>query len=78
MSPFDDKRLILEGGMKTLPFGHAEAIEATVLEVDPEWDAPTQDENEDLFGEKSENDNESDRILLASTENSHPIPVSTE
>ena len=57
LSPFDDKRFILEGGIKTLPYGHADAIEATDLESDPEWDAPTQDEIEDLFGEEWETDN---------------------
>ena len=44
LRPFDDKGFILEGGIKTLPYGHADAIEATDLETDPEWDAPTQDE----------------------------------
>ena len=72
LSPFDDKRFILEGGIKTLPYGHADAIEATDLESDPEWDAPTQDEIEDLFGEEWETDNESDSTLPASTESWQP------
>ena len=66
LSPFDDKRFILEGGIKTLPYGHADAIEATDLENDPEWDVPTQDENEDLFGEEWETDKDSDSTLPAS------------
>ena len=70
--PSDDKRFILEGGMKTLPYGHADAIDATDLETDPEWDAPTQDEIDDLFAEEWESDNESDSTLPASTENWQP------
>ena len=68
LSPFDDKPFVLEGGIKTLPYGHADAIEAPDLETDPEWDAPTHDENEDLFAEEWESDNESDSTLPASTE----------
>ena len=49
LSPVDDKRFIFEGGLKTFSFGHADAIEAADLETDPEWDAPTQNEIEDLF-----------------------------
>ena len=72
LSPFDDKRFILEGGIKTLPYGHAGAIEATNLESDPECDAPTQDEIQDLFGEEWETDNESNSTLPASTESWQP------
>ena len=72
LSPFDDKRFILEGGIKTLPYGQADAIEATDLETDPEWDEPTQDEIEDLFAEEWETDDESDKTLPASTESWQP------
>ena len=54
--------------MKTLPVGHANAIEATDLETDPEWDAPTQDEVENLFEEDSEIHNDSLSTLTVSTE----------
>ena len=67
LSPFDDKCFILEGSLKTLPFAHADAIEATDLETDPELDATTHDEIEDLCAEEWETDNESDSTLLAST-----------
>ena len=52
LSPFDDNCFIHEGGIKNLPYGHADAIEATDLESDPEWDETTQDEIQDLFGEE--------------------------
>ena len=71
-SPFDDKRFIREGGIKNLPYGHADAIEATDLETDPEWAASTQDEIEDLFAEELGSDNESDSTLPASTESWQP------
>ena len=76
--PFDDKRFILEGGIRTLPYGHADAIEATDLEKDPEWDAPTQDEIEDLFGEEWETDNESDSTLPACWQPPDPALESCE
>ena len=41
--------------MKTLPYGHADTIEATDLESDPEWDAPTQDEIQNLVWGRMEN-----------------------
>ena len=69
LSPLNDKRFILEGGIETLPYVHAEAIESTDLECDPEWEAPTQEEVKDLFGVKWETDNKSDSTLPASTEN---------
>ena len=72
LSPFDDKRFILEGGIKTLPYGHANSIEATDFGSDPERDARTQDEIEVLFGEEWETDNESDSTLPASTESWQP------
>ena len=72
LSPFDDKRFFLEGGIKTLPYDHADVVEAADLESDPEWDAPTQDEIEDLCGEEWETDNESDSTLPASTESWQP------
>ena len=50
-----------------MPYGHADAIGVTDLETDPEWDAPTQDEIEDLFAEEWESDNESDSTLAASS-----------
>ena len=46
-----------------MPFGYADAIEATDFETDPEWDAPNQNEIEDLFEEEWEGDNESDSTL---------------
>ena len=49
LTPFDDKRFILKPGIKTLPYDHAGAIEATYLKTDPEWDAPTQDKIQDVF-----------------------------
>ena len=75
LSALDDTRFILEGGIKTLTLGHANAIEATDLETDPKWDAPTQKEIEDLFGEEWETDNESRSTLPASKVGSHPIPT---
>ena len=51
-----------------MPYGHDDAIEPTDLETDPELDAPTQGEIEDLFAEEWESDNESDSTLPASTE----------
>ena len=44
MSPFDEKRFILEGSINNLPYCHADAFEATDLESDSEWDASMQDE----------------------------------
>ena len=41
LSSFDDKRFTLEGGIKYLTYGHANAIEATDLETDPGSDALT-------------------------------------
>ena len=55
-----------------MPYGHADAIEATDLETDLEWDAPTQDEIEDLFAEEWETDTESDSTLPTSTETWQP------
>ena len=78
LSPFDDKRFILEGGIKTLPYGHAGAIEATDLENDPEWDVPTHDEIGDLFGEEWETDNDSDSTLPASTKRWQPTNLALE
>ena len=54
--------------VKKLPYGQADAIEATDLETDPQWDARTRDEIQDLFGEEWETDNESDSTPPASNE----------
>ena len=72
LTPFDDKRFILKPGIKTLPYDHAGAIEATYLKTDPEWDAPTKDKIQDVFEENCEGDNESNTTLPASTESSQP------
>ena len=63
----DDKRSILEGGTKNLPFGHVDAIEATDFKTDPVWDSPTQAEIEDLFEEYWESGDELDSSLPTST-----------
>ena len=39
LSSLNDKRFILEGGIKTLPLSHADAIEAIDHETDLEWDS---------------------------------------
>ena len=72
LTPFDDKRFIVKPGIKSLPYGHADAIEATYPKTDPEWDASTLDEIQDLFEDDWENDNEWDNTLPASTESLQP------
>ena len=78
LSPFDDKRFILEGSIKTLPYGHADAIEAADLKSDPEWDTPTPEKIEDLFWEQWETDNEAESTLFAFTESWQPANLATE